>query len=274
MIAKKQILIVEDEIIAAIDIQKRLIELGYNVPAIVSSGEEAIIKVRENKPDLILMDINLNGEMDGIEATSKIHSFSDIPVIYLTAYSDDETLARAKITEPYAYIVKPFKDRELQINLEIALYKYTMENKLKESYEVIREKNQWIASTIESVGEAVIATDPEGSIRLMNPIAEALTGWTQNEALGKPIANIFNIISQNIDEKIEDPITKAIRDGIFYGLAERTILVTKEGTKRYVEIIGSTIKIDGIKIIGFVFVFEDITWRNRIDDMLNISENS
>jgi PAS domain S-box-containing protein len=273
MIAKKQILIVEDEIIAAMDIQKRLMNLGYNVPAIVSSGEEAILKVKENKPDLMLMDINLNGEMDGIEATSRIHSFSDIPVIYLTAYSEDITLARAKITEPYAYIVKPFKDRELQINLEIAFYKYTTEKKLKESYEIIREKNQWLVAAIESIGDAVIATDPQGIIRLMNPIAEALTGWTQNETLGKPMSNIFNIISENIDEKIEDPITKATRDGIFYGLADRTILVTKEGMKRYIDIIGTTIKIDGNKTIGFVFVFDDITWRTRIDEMLKISEN-
>ena len=97
------------------DIQRRLKKLGYDVPAIVCSGEEAIKKVKENKPDLVLMDINLHGEMDGIETASKIHSFSDIPVIYLTAYSDDKTLERAKITEPFAYMIKPFKDRELQI---------------------------------------------------------------------------------------------------------------------------------------------------------------
>lgn len=271
MTTKKQILVVEDEAITAMDIQLKLINLGYNVPAIVCSGEEAIIKVKENKPDLVLMDINLNREMDGIEAASRIHSFSDIPVIYLTAYSDDKTLARAKITEPYAYIIKPFKDRELQINLEIAFYKYTMDKKLKESYKIIREKNQWLVAAIESIGDAVIATDPQGTIRLMNPIAEALTGWKQNEALGKPLANIFNIISENVDEIIEEPITKAIREDIFYGLADRTILVTKEGMKRYVDIIGSTIKIDGNNLIGFVFIFDDITWRTRIDEMLKIS---
>jgi PAS domain S-box-containing protein len=266
MITEKQILIVEDEVITAMDIQRRLINLGYKVPIIVCSGEEAIEKVKENKSDLVLMDISLNGGMDGIEAASKIHSFSDIPVIYLTAYSDDETLHRAKITEPYAYMEKPFKDRDLQLNLEIAFYKHTMEKKLK-------EKNQWLVSVIESIGDAVIATDPQGTIRLMNPIAEALTGWKKNEALGKPLANIFNIISENIDEKIEDPTTKAIRDGMFYGLAERTILVTKEGMKRYIDIIGSTIKIDGNNIIGIVFVFDDITWRTKIDDMLKTSEN-
>lgn len=271
MTEKKLILVVEDEIITAMDIQKRLINLGYNVPVTVCSGEEAIIKVKENKPDLVLMDINLNGKIDGIEAASQIHSFSDIPIIYLTAYSDEATLERAKITEPYAYIVKPFKDRELKINLEIAFYKNTMEKKLKESYETIREKNQWLEAVIESLGDAVIATDPDGTIRLMNPIAAALTGWKQNEALGKPMANIFNITSEKIDEKIEDPITKAIRDDTFYGLADHTVLVTKEGVKRYVDIIGSTIKNDKNTIIGIVFIFYDITERTRIDDMMKTS---
>ena len=263
MIAEKQILVVEDEVITAMDIQRRLKNLGYQVPVIVCSGEEAIEKVKENKPDLILMDINLFGGMDGIEAASKIHSFSDIPVIYLTAYSDDKILSRAKITEPCSYLIKPFRDRELQINIEIALYKHTMEKKLKESYEIIREKNQWLVAAIESIGDAVIATDPQGTIKLMNPIAEALTGWKQNEALGKPLATIFNIISENINGKIEDPITKAIRDDRFYGLADNTVLVTKEGMKRYVDVIGSTIKIDDGNIIGFVFIFDDINWRIR-----------
>ena len=264
MMATKQILVVENEVITGMDIQQRLKNLGYDVPAIVCSGEEAIIKVKENKPDLVLMDINLNSEMDGVEAASIIHSFSDIPVIYLTAFSDDTTLSRAKITEPYAYIIKPFKERELQITIDIALYKHIMETKLKESYETIREKNQWLVAVIESIGDAVIATDPKGTIELINPIAEALTGWKQNEALGKPLADIFNIISENINEKIEDPIAKAIRDERFYGLADNTVLVTREGMKRYVDVIGSTIKIDGNEIIGFVFIFEEINWRIRL----------
>jgi PAS domain S-box-containing protein len=240
--------------------------MGYEVPVIVCSGEEAIEKVKENKPDLVLMDINLFGGMDGIEAASKIHSFSDIPVIYLTAYSDDETLQRAKITEPYSYMVKPFKDRELQLNLEIAFYKNKMEKKLK-------EKNQWLVSVIESIGDAVIATDPEGTIKLMNPIAEALTGWKKNEALGKPLENIFNIISEGTDIKIENPVTKVLREDMFYGLADHTVLITKEGIKRSVDIIGSTIKIDGNNIIGVVLIFYDITGRIKIDEMLNVSDH-
>ncbi|MCX9084815.1 MAG: response regulator [Candidatus Methanoperedens sp.] len=111
----KQILVVEDEIITGMAIQKILKNLGYNVPAIASYAEDAIKKAKENHPDLILMDINLNDEIDGIEVASRIHSFSDVPVIFMTAYSDEKTLERAKITEPYAYIVKPVKDREIHI---------------------------------------------------------------------------------------------------------------------------------------------------------------
>jgi PAS domain S-box-containing protein len=262
MRAGKQILVVEDEMITGMDIQNRLKNLGYNVPVVVSSGSEAIKKVKENNPDLVLMDINLNGEMDGVEASSKIHSFSDIPIIYLTAYSDDNTLERAKITEPYAYIVKPFKDRELNINLEIAFYKYGMEKKL-------REKNRWLAAVIESIGDAVIATDPQGTIKLMNPIAEALTGWKQIEALGKPLANVFNIINEKTDMEIENPVTKAIRDDMFYGLADHTVLVTKEGMKIPVDIIGSTIKNDENNIIGIVLIFYDIIGRTMIKGARN-----
>jgi len=119
-------------------VQRRLKNLGYNVPVIVSSGEEAIKKVKENNPDMVLMDINLNHEMDGIEAASKIHSFSDIPIIYLTAYSDEKTLERAKITEPYAYIVKPIKERELHINIEIAFFKYKIQKINLENEGLIR----------------------------------------------------------------------------------------------------------------------------------------
>src|SRR5659263_275510 len=140
---EKQILVVEDEILIAEGLQRKLKAMGYAVPVIVSSGEEAIKKTKENNPDLVLMDINLYGKMDGIEAASKIHSFSDIPVIYLTAYADNKTLERAKITEPYTYLIKPFKDREVQINLEIAFYKNKMEKMLKDSVTKASEEDMF-----------------------------------------------------------------------------------------------------------------------------------
>ncbi|NJD53442.1 MAG: response regulator [Candidatus Methanoperedens sp.] len=265
----KKIIIVEDEVIIAEGLQRKLTTMGYDIIGIASSGEEAVKKVKENNPDLVLMDIVIHGKIDGIETAAQIHSLFDIPVVYLTAYADEKTLERAKITEPFGYLIKPFKDRELQITIEIALYKHGMGQKLKESEKSLREKNQWLTAVIESVGDAVIATDPDGSIRLMNPIAEALTGWKQNDAIGKPLTCVFNIISET-NIKLEDPVRKAVKEDIFYGLADHTILITKEGMKIPVDIIGSSIKIDGNNIIGIVLIFYDISERTRNYEAMKI----
>lgn len=132
------VLVVEDEDIIAKDIQNRLKGLGYAVCALVSSGEEAIKEAEETHPDLVLMDIILKGEMDGIEAAEQIRDRFNIPVVYLTAYADDKTLQRAKITEPFGYILKPFEEKELYMAIEIALYKHKVEEELKQSFERLR----------------------------------------------------------------------------------------------------------------------------------------
>jgi PAS domain S-box-containing protein len=264
MITEKHILVVEDEIIVAEDIRRSLQRMGYVVPSVASSGEEAIKKAQEFNPDLVLMDIMLAGGMDGIEAAEQIRSCFDIPVVYLTAYSDEKTLERAKITEPFGYIIKPFKERELHINIEIAFYKHEMERKLKEG-------KQWLAAVIKGIGDAVIATDTEGVIKVMNPIAEALTGWKQEEASGKPLTDVFNIISEENGRGVENPVAKVIREGIFYGLTEHTMLVAKGGTKMPVDIIGSPIKDEKENIIGIVVIFYDIIERKRIEEILRKS---
>ena len=136
---KRQILIVEDNTIEARNIQKTLKRLGYAISAVASSGNGAIQKVEETLPDLVLMDIKLDGKMDGIKAAEQIRAHFDIPVVYLTAYANEGLLQRAKITEPFGYILKPFLDRELHTNIEIALYKHKMEKKLRESEVRYRE---------------------------------------------------------------------------------------------------------------------------------------
>jgi len=144
-VAKTKILIVEDESIVAMDLEDRLKSLGYSVVAVAASGEEAIQKATETDPDVVLMDIQLKGpapslskgDLDGIEAAQEIRACFDIPVVYLTALADDDTLRRAKIMEPFGYILKPFEDRELHETIEIALYKHVMEKKLRESEEAL-----------------------------------------------------------------------------------------------------------------------------------------
>lgn len=131
--AKSRILVVEDEAIVAMGIKQKLEELDYEVVDIVFTGEDAVQTAVQEEPDLILMDIVLKGSMDGIEAASKIRNQLDIPVIYLTAYSDEEVLERARITEPYGYIIKPFKKSELNANLEMALYKHAEDQEKSEN---------------------------------------------------------------------------------------------------------------------------------------------
>ncbi len=126
----KRIQIVEDEEVVASDLELTLEDLGYIVTSVVNSGEEAIKKAEEDKPDLVLMDIMLAGKMDGIESAERIYSQFNIPVIYLTAHSDQKILKRAKSTEPFGYIIKPFEDRELYSNIEIALHKHKLQSDL------------------------------------------------------------------------------------------------------------------------------------------------
>ncbi|MBD1909217.1 MULTISPECIES: ATP-binding protein [unclassified Leptolyngbya] len=140
--ASEKILIVEDERVVARDIEKRLKKLGYVVSESVASGEEAIAKVAELRPDLVLMDIRLKGHMDGIEAAEQIRTDFDTPVIYLTAYADDATLQRAKVTEPFGYIVKPFDERDLQVAIEVALRRRLSETAIRVALEKEKELSE------------------------------------------------------------------------------------------------------------------------------------
>ncbi len=147
-----KILVVEDEVLVATDIEESLESLGYTVQNTVARGEEAIAEVEKSLPNLILMDINLKGEMTGIEAAKQITAKHDVPIVYLTANADIATINQAKISLPYGYIIKPFTDKELQTNIEIALYKFENDLKIKMESEQFNtffdlkdhEKNQLI----------------------------------------------------------------------------------------------------------------------------------
>lgn len=143
--AKTNILIVEDESIVAKDIQHSLKKLGYSVAAICATGEDALAAAAEFHPDLVLMDIMLKGEMNGVEAASQIREKFGIPVIFLTAYADESTLNKAKVTEPYGYIIKPFKEIDLHTSIEMAVYKHEKESDVKKErdflYSLVENKD-------------------------------------------------------------------------------------------------------------------------------------
>lgn len=258
---KARILIVEDESIVAEDVQDILKSSGYVVLGVATSGEEAVQKAALTHPDLVLMDVVLRGKLDGVVAAEQIRSRFNIPVVYLTAYSDDKTLERSKITEPYGYILKPFEERELHTTIEMALYKHKMESRLRES-------ERWLATTLKSIGDAVIATDNKGCMTFMNPVAEALTGWGQEEAIGKDLKDIFNIINEKTREAVEDPVTKVLREGAIIGLANHSILIAKDGIETPIDDSAAPIKDDKGNVIGVVLVFRDITERRQAEEQV------
>src|SRR5207249_1586763 len=133
------IFIVEDEAIVAADLTSKLRRLGYTVTGATARGEDAVTFVRDRRPDLVLMDIRLAGRMDGIEAADQIRAKYGLPVVYLTAHSDHATLQRAKLTEPFGYITKPFEERELRTQIAMALHKHQADKKLRDSEERLRQ---------------------------------------------------------------------------------------------------------------------------------------
>lgn len=199
-----KILIVEDEGITALEIQNKVEEWGYEVVGVVSTGEEAVKKAVENRPDLILMDIVLKEKLNGIEAAKIIKRVNDIPIIYLTAYGDEETLQNAKFTIPQAYILKPFEENELKFAVEMALYKHEMEIKLKTSEEKYR-------TLAENAHDMIYIIDMEDKIEYVNNYAASLLELKPNQLIGKP-RDIF--FPMKISEKQRKELDRTLENGV------------------------------------------------------------
>jgi len=259
------IFIVEDEAIVAADLTGKLTSLGYTVCGSTAFGEDALALVQERCPDLVLMDIRLAGAMDGVEAAERIRRECDVPVIYLTAHSDRTTLDRAKRTEPFGFILKPFDERELELHIEMALYKHQAERKLRDS------EQRW-ATTLASIGDAVIACDTAGNVTFLNPVAAALTGWAPAAAQGQPVAQVFRIISEVTHEPAEDLVARVLRENRVVELANHTALVTCDGRAVPVEDSAAPILDAAGRVVGVVIVFHDVTEKRRAEEALQESE--
>lgn len=184
---RARIWVVEDERIIARDLARTLTELGYQVAGISGSGEDALQQVLADPPELVLMDVRLAGELDGIETAKAIKREHDVPIIFLTAHSDDETFNRASAAAPLAYLVKPFNGVDLKCSIELALRRHEIDARL-------RERERWLSTTLRSIGEGVVATDKEQRVVFLNPVAEALTGLTSEQALGRALGQILETV--------------------------------------------------------------------------------
>jgi len=258
-----KILIVEDERIVALDIENMVKNLGYDVVDVVSSGENAIKSVQKTKPDLILMDIVLKGDIDGIEAAEKILSRFDIPIVYLTAYSDHKTISRAKVTEPFGYILKPFDERELGTGIEIAVYKHEMERKLKES-------EKWLSTVLKSIGDAVLVTDLSGRLVFMNPAAEKMLSRELADCKGEDVDILITLFDEVNQTTIENIVRRVIESGESLRNDRNIILVDGKGDdiQTPIDFIASPIIDDDEKILGAVLVLKDISERKEAEEAM------
>ena len=253
-----RILVVEDEGLIALDLRERLGNLHYQVSGVACSGEEAIRMAATDLPDLVLMDIRLDGPMDGIEAASRIRNALRLPVIYVTSHTDEVTLERVKQTEPQGYIVKPFTDQELHTCIEIARYRHAAESRML-------EQREWLDSVLRSIADAVVATDEVGRIRFLNPVAERLTGWSEAEARGLALGEVVQLI----DPESRLPVLPAARpqDLPATAIGTRFLLRGRNGVEYCVE--GSTAPIAaGQPLGGGIFVFRDVTGREQVEQQL------
>ena len=213
------------------------------------------------KPQVVLMDIRLHGPMDGIEAAEAVRRRYDVPVIYLTAHSDPATLERAKISEPFGYILKPFEERELATAIEMALYKHKSERHM-------REQSEWLRVTLTSIGDAVITCDTDGRVTFLNPVAEALTGWKSDDARELPIQRVFLLVNEDTHQPIEDPVALVLQEGRPRKLSNHTALVTRDGREVPVEDSAAPILDAEGRVIGAVLVFHDVTEKRRAQETL------
>jgi DNA-binding NtrC family response regulator len=243
-----RILIVEDERITAEDLRETLTDLGYTVTASVSNGADALAQAEENAPDLALMDVRIEGSMDGTETARILRERFNVPVIYLTAHADGSTVARAKDAEPLGYITKPFHAAALHASIEIALHKHGEELKS-------RGKEELLTSTLRAIAEGVISADTAGTITLFNPAAEAWTGRPAREALGRPVSDVLRVVSAATDERLVLPWAPAFSGGGLRELPDNAALVLPSGEKRSIS--GSIAPIHDHRgaISGAVLVF-------------------
>ncbi|MCP4298092.1 MAG: response regulator [Proteobacteria bacterium] len=253
-----EILIVEDEAFIALGLQKKLETFGYFVSDVVHSGEKAIERVIELQPDLVLMDIVLEGEMDGIEAAKKIWDQFRIPIIYISAYGDDKNLNRAKQTEPVGYLLKPYSDRDLQITIELSLYKSSMQKK-------IHEQQHWYSTILKSLGEAVITVGLDHSIMFINPVAQALL-QPDGSIIGGQMDNCIPLyfdgqlfqFRETIDQVIERQQTRRIN-----GMINKS-----ESKTRILDLCINSITNDENRVTGAVLVFVDKTEQLEMQNLL------
>jgi len=256
------IMIVEDEALVAEDLKDHIEEMGYTVSMIVSHGEDALTLLEGSCPDLVLMDIVLAGKVDGIDVAQTIKDQYQIPVIFLTAYTDKDKLERARVTEPYGYLIKPFDERELRTTIAMALYKSRIDQSLRDS-------RRWVRTVLSSIADAVITIDRHASVQYLNAEAERFTGFKNEAVVGYGLNQILTLADSH--QKLEARINKMLsepRDKEQPDTLLKLTLMRQDKTRVPVEISIGYIQDNDDEHEGLVIAFRDISSQYQAEELL------
>jgi two-component system, cell cycle sensor histidine kinase and response regulator CckA len=249
--AMSSVMVVENERIIARDISDSLIAMGYEVTGTAATAAECVQSAAQRRPDLVLMDIHLAGELDGIEAAHLLRERFALPVVFLTAYADDKTLDRAKLAGALGYLTKPFRKPDLRSAVEVGLFRHARERE-------VRERERWSSILLRSLGDAVIAVDSEGHVSFMNTAAEELVGRRQHDMCGQALSEVLQLLNESTRAPIDDSIARAMDQREVVQLPPSKAL-TSGGRELLVESSVAPILDDRKAVLGAMVVLRDLS---------------
>jgi two-component system cell cycle sensor histidine kinase/response regulator CckA len=247
-----KVLVVEDEGLIAHDIATRLEALGHQVVGTVATAEEAV--ERAAGADVVLMDIRIDGQRDGIAAAQEVRARHRVPVVFLTAHADRATLERAKAADPFGYITKPLGPASLHTSIEMAVYKHRMERELE-------EQEAWHRTMLSSVAEAIVVADPFGRIRTLNRAAETFSGWTAANAIGQRLEAVMRLVEEESGNDLGDPAPLAVLRGAPVPLDHGLRLISRGGREIAVEGTVAPVRSSSQTLLGVVLTLRDVSTR-------------
>ncbi len=254
-----RLLIVEDEAVVAMDMSSQLSGLGYDICGTADNASDALRLARLHRPDLVLMDVVIKGDLDGVQTAERLALSAPTPVVFLTAFSDAGTVSRAAKTAAYGYVTKPFQIRELRAAIDVALHTSALERQLRDS-------ERWFAATLRCVADAVVATDCQRQVRYLNPAAETALGWRVDDAIGRPVAEVM---------RFEDDTAGAVcglggsaQTSVSFG---RTLLAA-DGRRLPVDESVAAINAPDGQAMGWVHALRDVGARRASEAALRASE--
>jgi len=254
-----RILVVEPEGRVAAELERRLQRMGHTVAATASDSNEALHATLRTRPDLVIISGLPQGTLTIEEAAQRLRKVHDIPVVLV----EDESpiVPSARGPEPFGHILRSFNDRELHTAIEFSLYRHRNDAKL-------RKVERWMSSTLSSLGDAVVATDRNGIVTLINPLAQQLTGWTEHEAIGRRFNEVFRVIDGESRKPILDLIERALLQGFSIGMDENVFLQPRQGEELLIDDSIAPVRNDANEVTGVVIVFRDGTERRLADQAI------